>query len=59
VVICDCPGDAGSAKVATTLRERGFERARHLVGGAKAWTRAGYPFFEIASRGLAPEGPRR
>jgi membrane protein DedA with SNARE-associated domain/rhodanese-related sulfurtransferase len=53
VVICDCPGDAGSAQVATRLRESGLGRARHLVGGVNGWARAGYPFFEIAARASA------
>jgi membrane protein DedA with SNARE-associated domain/rhodanese-related sulfurtransferase len=47
IVLCDCPGDAGSALVATRLRSRGLEHAQHLVGGLDAWTRAGYPLVEI------------
>jgi membrane protein DedA with SNARE-associated domain/rhodanese-related sulfurtransferase len=47
VVICDCPGDAGSAQIATTLKTRGIERVHHLLGGIEGWKRAGYPVVEI------------
>lgn len=43
VVFCDCPGDAGSAEVATSLQRRGFVRVHHLRGGYAGWSRAGYP----------------
>jgi rhodanese-related sulfurtransferase len=26
-----------------TLREKGFKRARALIGGIEAWIKAGYP----------------
>jgi membrane protein DedA with SNARE-associated domain/rhodanese-related sulfurtransferase len=42
VFLCDCPGDAGSAQVSTTLKRRGFQHVRHLKGGLEGWTGAGY-----------------
>jgi rhodanese-related sulfurtransferase len=41
VVYCACPNEVTAVKVAMTLRDRGFQRVRPLVGGVEAWAAAG------------------
>jgi rhodanese-related sulfurtransferase len=48
VLVCDCPGDVGSAEAARRLQRRGFHRALPLEGGFRAWRRAGLPLVAPA-----------
>ena len=48
VLVCDCPGDVGSAEAARRLQRRGFDRALPLEGGLRAWRRAGLPLVATA-----------
>ena len=41
VVYCACPNEVTAVKVAMTLRDRGFQRVRPLIGGVDAWAAAG------------------
>jgi membrane protein DedA with SNARE-associated domain/rhodanese-related sulfurtransferase len=42
VLYCNCPNEASAAHVAHLLLERGYRRARPLLGGLDSWTEAGY-----------------
>jgi rhodanese-related sulfurtransferase len=43
VLYCDTPGEATSARVAQTMKEKGFERVVVLKGGLKSWQDEDYP----------------
>ena len=43
ILYCACPNEASAARVAKTLIDNGFVRARPLLGGLDAWLAAGYP----------------
>ncbi len=49
VLYCACPNEAGAAKAARLLLDRGYARARPLLGGLDAWIVAGH-----AVEGAAP-----
>jgi membrane protein DedA with SNARE-associated domain/rhodanese-related sulfurtransferase len=42
VIYCACPNEASAAKLARTLKAKGFKRVRPLLGGIDAWIEAGY-----------------
>jgi membrane protein DedA with SNARE-associated domain/rhodanese-related sulfurtransferase len=42
VLYCNCPNEASAAHVAQLLLERGYRRARPLLGGLDGWIEAGY-----------------
>jgi rhodanese-related sulfurtransferase len=42
VLYCACPNEAGAAKAARLLLDRGYARARPLLGGLDAWIVAGH-----------------
>jgi membrane protein DedA with SNARE-associated domain len=46
VLVCDCPGDVASSEAAWKLQRMGFDRARPLEGGLRAWRRAGLPLVD-------------
>ncbi len=43
VLYCTCPAEETSERVTGELQQRGWARARALVGGFEAWQRAGLP----------------
>jgi len=43
VVYCACPNEASARRAAQILHNRGFKRARPLLGGLDAWVSAGHP----------------
>ena len=43
VVYCACPNEASARRAAQILLNRGFKRARPLLGGLDAWMSAGHP----------------
>jgi membrane protein DedA with SNARE-associated domain/rhodanese-related sulfurtransferase len=57
VLACDCPGDAGSAHLASKLHRLGFDRVFLLEGGIEGWERAGYELVAPAAT-LTPAGPK-
>jgi membrane protein DedA with SNARE-associated domain len=54
VLVCDCPGDVGSTEAARKLQRMGFDRARPLEGGLRAWKRAGLPLVDASDDVLVP-----
>jgi membrane protein DedA with SNARE-associated domain/rhodanese-related sulfurtransferase len=42
IIYCTCPNEAGAAKAARLLMERGYARVRTLHGGFDAWIAAGH-----------------
>jgi hydroxyacylglutathione hydrolase len=55
VAVYDATGDQGSAHIADLLRERGFPRARRLVGGFAEWVEEGE---EVVMDPPSPGGPQ-
>jgi membrane protein DedA with SNARE-associated domain/rhodanese-related sulfurtransferase len=43
VLYCACPNEASARRAAQILLNRGFKRARPLLGGLDAWVSAGHP----------------
>ncbi|GGC85354.1 DedA family protein/thiosulfate sulfurtransferase GlpE [Undibacterium terreum] len=43
VVYCSCPNEASAAVLAKRLVDKGYHRARPLLGGIDAWVEAGHP----------------
>ncbi|HTD05044.1 DedA family protein/thiosulfate sulfurtransferase GlpE [Undibacterium sp.] len=43
VVYCSCPNEASAAVLAKRLVDKGYHRARPLLGGIDAWIEAGHP----------------
>jgi membrane protein DedA with SNARE-associated domain/rhodanese-related sulfurtransferase len=43
VLYCACPNEASARRAAQILLNRGFKRARPLLGGLDAWMSAGHP----------------
>ena len=43
IVYCACPNEFASARVALSLKNKGFTRVRPLLGGIDAWRKQNYP----------------
>jgi len=43
IIYCSCPNEAGSARLALSLRQQGIKWARPLLGGIDAWRERNYP----------------
>jgi membrane protein DedA with SNARE-associated domain/rhodanese-related sulfurtransferase len=43
IVYCSCPNEVSSARLALSLRRKGFTRVRPLLGGIEAWRQNNYP----------------
>jgi rhodanese-related sulfurtransferase len=43
LIICYCGGGSRSALVAESLQKMGYENVRSVVGGLRAWKKAGLP----------------
>jgi len=61
VLYCACPNEASARRAAQILFNRGYKRARPLLGGLDAWISAGHPVehastvrFEPRSKRVAP-----
>ncbi len=46
VLICTCPNETSSARIALKLRNAGFKHAVPLLGGLEQWIALGYPLEE-------------
>ncbi|MFA7503447.1 MAG: rhodanese-like domain-containing protein [Burkholderiaceae bacterium] len=42
VIYCDCPNEASAARLASQLKQLGFQRVRPLAGGLEAWRSHGF-----------------
>ncbi|MES2072877.1 MAG: DedA family protein/thiosulfate sulfurtransferase GlpE [Pseudomonadota bacterium] len=56
VVYCSCPNEASAAVLAKRLVDKGYHRARPLLGGIDAWIQAGHDTDTPASGQLANSG---
>lgn len=53
VIYCSCPNEATSAKIAASVKSKGFHHVRPLLGGLNAWKAAGHPVDPIARHDTA------
>jgi rhodanese-related sulfurtransferase len=51
VVYCSCPNEISSARVAWSLKRKGFTRIRPLLGGIDAWRKQMYPTEQYVAAG--------
>jgi membrane protein DedA with SNARE-associated domain/rhodanese-related sulfurtransferase len=57
VLYCACPNEAGAARAARLLLDRGYAWARPLLGGLDAWIVAGHAVEGVAPSTAAPTLP--
>jgi membrane protein DedA with SNARE-associated domain/rhodanese-related sulfurtransferase len=57
ILYCACPNEAGAAKAARLLLDRGYARARPLLGGLDAWIVAGHAVEGAAAAPADPSIP--
>jgi membrane protein DedA with SNARE-associated domain/rhodanese-related sulfurtransferase len=58
VVYCACPNEASARRAAQILHNRGFKRARPLLGGLDAWVSAGHPVEHGSAVRFEPRAKR-
>ena len=58
VLYCACPNEASARRAAQILLNRGFKRARPLLGGLDAWVSAGHPVEHGATVRFESRGKR-
>jgi rhodanese-related sulfurtransferase len=58
VLYCACPNEASARRAAQILLNRGFKRARPLLGGLDAWVSAGHPIEQGSTMRFEPRGKR-
>ena len=58
VLYCACPNEASARRAAQILLNRGFKRARPLLGGLDAWISAGHPVEHASAVRFEPRGKR-
>jgi len=56
VVYCSCPNEASAAVFAKRLVDRGYHRARPLLGGIDAWIEAGQPTSLMGTESVIDPG---
>ncbi|MGP1677944.1 MAG: rhodanese-like domain-containing protein [Burkholderiales bacterium] len=49
IIFCTCPNEAGAARAARLLMERGYARVRTLQGGFDAWIAAGHDMQTLSA----------
>jgi len=58
VLYCACPNEASARRAAQILLNRGFKRARPLLGGLDAWVSAGHPVEHGSAVRFEPRAKR-
>ena len=58
VLYCACPNEASARRAAQILLNRGFKRARPLLGGLDAWVSAGHPIEQGSTVRFEPRQKR-
>jgi membrane protein DedA with SNARE-associated domain/rhodanese-related sulfurtransferase len=58
VLYCACPNEASARRAAQILLNRGFKRARPLIGGLDAWVSAGHPIEQGSTVRFEPRAKR-
>jgi membrane protein DedA with SNARE-associated domain/rhodanese-related sulfurtransferase len=54
IVYCSCPNEVTAARVALTLRKKGFKHIRPLRGGINEWRKNNYPLQQRNATAAAP-----
>jgi membrane protein DedA with SNARE-associated domain/rhodanese-related sulfurtransferase len=58
VLYCACPNEASARRAAQILFNRGYRRARPLLGGLDAWMSAGHPVEHASTVRFEPRSKR-
>ena len=59
ILLCACPNEVASARMALQLKKSGITRVRPLAGGVEAWLAQNFPVQKLASSGMQGERHER